>query len=530
MTIGKRGLSPTTVRQMKPGVGVPRLSFLAPLFVAGVAVAACGGSQESIQSAVEPANIVENAPQTSNVSSGAELITTEAPEAVVENVSYSAEVLPVLERSCASCHEAGQAGSDGLVLSLASDAAENAEVIKLVTTAAVMPPWPASHLSPTFQDDQSLTDEEVEAIANWYEQGGELDVSPDTPIESTQGLSNLVDPEVVMTSAGGAYKGSAEIEDEYRCLMFEPGNTDQEWILGSQFIPDQTEIVHHGIISLASEELRDQAAWLDSTKPGPGWTCYGGTGLHTNDGGYTFNMSGWAPGAQPRRQPEGYAIPLNPGDFFIVQIHYHFLQDPPADLSQFTLDLASDEEIAAQDGGYKSLSGSLYLGPAEIPCYEGDQHPLCDRDAAVERAKGLYGEFMGSLPDYFLWNCDSEVSDYAHMTNGDASSTCDLPVTNPGRIVSVTGHMHELGKSIRLTLNPDTPEEMILLDIPDWDFEWQLGYSPIEEIIIDVGDTIRIDCAWNRERAPYQPVGYILWADGTGDEMCFSNITTAPVS
>ena len=71
---------------------------------------------------------------------------------------------------------------------------------------------------------------------------------------------------------------------------------------------------------------------------------------------------------------------------------------------------------------------------------------------------------------------------------------------------------------------------MILLDIPDWDFEWQLGYSPIEEIMIDAGDTIRIDCSWNRERAPYEPVGYIVWADGTGDEMCFSTITTAPLS
>ncbi len=523
--------------------GLTRLSFLGPLLAVGVAVAACGGTPEPVQNAISPAISVEGETQTSDVSSGASesvdttgtaSATTLAPEpdldAILENVSYSTEILPILERSCASCHEAGQAGSESLVLSFASDAVENAEDIQLVTTATVMPPWPASHLSTTFLGDQSLEAEEIEAIANWYEQGAELDVVSDTPIVSTQGLSNLIDPEIVMTSAGGAYKGSAEIEDEYRCLIFEPGNTNQEWILGSQFIPDQTEIVHHGIISLASKELRDQAAWLDSTKPGPGWTCYGGTGLQTNEGGYTFNMSGWAPGGQPQRQPEGYAIPLNPGDFFVVQIHYHFLEDPPADLSQFTLDLASDEEIANQGGSYKSLSGSLYLGPAEIPCYVGDTHPLCERDAAVARAKSLYGEFIGGLPDYFLWNCGSDVADYANMTNGDASSTCDLPVTNPGRIVSVTGHMHELGQSIRLTINPDTPEERILLDIPDWDFEWQLGYSPVEDIIIDAGDTIRIDCSWNRERAPYQPVGYILWADGTGDEMCFSNITTAPIS
>ena len=126
------------------------------MFAVGVAVAACGGAQESIQNAAAPAAAADQAPQSSGVTAGtvgSELATIEVqesePEAIPESVSYSTEILPILERSCASCHEPGQAGSDGLALSFASDAAENAEVIKLVTTAAVMPPWPASHLSPT---------------------------------------------------------------------------------------------------------------------------------------------------------------------------------------------------------------------------------------------------------------------------------------------------------------------------------------------------------------------------------------------
>ena len=55
--------------------------------------------------------------------------------------------------------------------------------------------------------------------------------------------------------------------------------------------------------------------------------------------------------------------------------------------------------------------------------------------------------------------------------------------------------MHELGLSIRLTLNPDTENERILLDIPDWDFQWQFNYHPIESIILKDGDIIRVDCA-----------------------------------
>ena len=45
-----------------------------------------------------------------------------------------------------------------------------------------------------------------------------------------------------------------------------------------------------------------------------------------------------------------------------------------------------------------------------------------------------------------------------------------------------------------MTLNPDTPEELVLLDIPVWDFDWQLIYEPTDSIIIDYGDTIRIEC------------------------------------
>jgi len=58
----------------------------------------------------------------------------------------------------------------------------------------------------------------------------------------------------------------------------------------------------------------------------------------------------------------------------------------------------------------------------------------------------------------------------------------------------VFGHEHELGASFKMTLNPDTPEELVLLDIPVWDFDWQLIYEPTDSIIIDYGDTIRIEC------------------------------------
>ena len=90
------------------------------------------------------------------------------------------------------------------------------------------------------------------------------------------------------------------------------------------------------------------------------------------------------------------------------------------------------------------------------------------------------------------------------MTSGIASSSCDLPAT-PGQVVSVWGHQHEIGKSVQMILNPDTPDEVVMLDIPNWDFDWQLNYAPVDDVILERGDTIRIECVWDRAGSTRTP-------------------------
>ena len=40
------------------------------------------------------------------------------------------------------------------------------------------------------------------------------------------------------------------------------------------------------------------------------------------------------------------------------------------------------------------------------------------------------------------------------------SSSCDLPARDFGTLYSVLGHMHEFGAEYRMTLNPDTPDDV----------------------------------------------------------------------
>ena len=113
-------------------------------------------------------------------------------------------------------------------------------------------------------------------------------------------------------------------------------------------------------------------------------------------------------------------------------------------------------------------------------------------------------------------------------TDGVAHASCEYPVFNPGEIVGVFGHMHEFGAAYRMTLNPDTPDEVVIVDIPRWNFDWQLLYEPVEEIRIERGDTIRVECVWDRALMTDEEPRYVTWSDGTVDEMCFSPVTVIP--
>ena len=102
-----------------------------------------------------------------------------------------------------------------------------------------------------------------------------------------------------------------------------------------------------------------------------------------------------------------------------------------------------------------------------------------------------------------------------------ASTSCDYRVPESGLLVNALGHMHTLGKSFRLTLDPDTPQQKVILDIPTWNFDWQMNYSLAKAIHVEEGEKIRMECSWDRSLEPNRVPTYIVFAEGTEDEMCF---------
>ena len=502
-----------------------------------IVVAACS-SQPSEESSAAPTSA--STPATTDAAAAttstetpattAASTTSDAPSTTdeVRTVAFAADVAPILAAKCASCHTGAGPGAGHLPLDTAGDAQEVSFEIDAAARVGYMPPWPAGDGDVPFHDDRRLSAEQLEIISTWAAGGGEIDVDPATVIEPTATAVTPIERDVVME--GQPYQGSTDLRDDYRCQIYDPNLTVPAFLQGYGLEADRTEVVHHALLFYAEASTRAMAEQADAADPAIGWEC-GGLAGFAGDSGETRQIMSWGPGQDPTVLPSDTGIALQPGDFFVTQIHYHYEEqsnDLPPDRSALVIDLASDEVIEAAGGALDPIELTLYLGPAEIPCASDEVGPLCDRGAASAQLIETWGPMTGRIADFLMFQCDASVEDFAGMTDGIATSTCDQPAT-PGQIVSVWGHMHEIGATFRMTLNPGTADEVVLLDIPTWDFDWQLDYRPIETIVLDDDDVIRVECSWDRSLLPDDAEPrYIMWAEGTADEMCYSQIVTRP--
>lgn len=490
-----------------------------------VACSSGGGDElsEPVPSATSEATtgtLDDPASETSATTRADDLASTAAP------ISFSSDVQPILENNCASCHTAEGPGAAHLKMETAGDVdGFDAEYIDAVVEVGFMPPWPAADGDVPFQDDRRLDPADIATIAGWAAGGGAIDVDPDTPIEPQRTTRTVIDRDVVLQAE--PYKGDTDDPDDYRCQVYDPEVTETTWVQGYGIEADVTEVVHHALVFKADAQARSTADALDAANDDIGWECTGLAGI----AGVNQILS-WAPGQDPTQLPADTGIEMQPGDFFVMQIHYHYepvFADLPPDHSTLVVDIADQATIDAAGGSLDPIDLRIYLGPAEIPCSTEEVGPLCDRDAAAEDLRNRSGTLGSFAADALNAACGVTPEDFADMTDGIASSTCTLP-TQTGQIVSIWGHQHEIGKSVKMTLNPGTPDERVLLDIPNWNFDWQLDYRPVEDIVLERGDVVQIDCVWDRSRIDEDAEPrYVLWAEGTDDEMCYFQIVTRPV-
>ena len=452
--------------------------------------------------------------------------------------SFAREVQPIIESNCAVCHNSGQMAARHLRLDTAADIQAISDGVKTVTQARYMPPWPASDEGVPLLHDARLSDEDLATLAAWSDAGGQLDVPATTKLTMTKEKAGLL-PRKDVTLKIDPYLGSSTNRNDYRCFVLDPGLTEPQFFTGYSFEPDQLQQVHHAQVFHISKEQKANAAKIAATDGQPGWQCYAGPSLkgerpnerYRTDGvrdvgfaGQANLVAGWVPGQSPSIFPEQSGVLMEPGDALVLQIHYHFAVDPVPDESGLAL------QLSPVDGSTKRLRVVNPLAPVEIPCAPEDAGaPLCDRDASIANNVLMYGPSGASNERGLLALCGHRPADLTADFDGAVASTdCNLKIPEDGTIVAVQGHMHTLGSSLRLTLDADRPAEKILLDIPKWSFDWQMSYGLADPIRVKAGEPVRLECSFDRGADPRRDPKYIVFAEGTEDEMCFATYVLIP--
>lgn len=312
--------------------------------------------------------------------------------------------------------------------------------------------------------------------------------------------------------------------DDYHCTLVDPHVTRDSYIVSSRFIAGNAE-VHHAALFLvppssAASVERDNAG-------GRGWTCFGGPLPGTALVGLAADplLTFWSPGAATDRFPRGTGVPLRAGSLVIMQVHYNLLVgDKPV---RNTLVLGTVPESTP----LLPLHLNLMLAPPNIPCPTGVTGPLCDRTAELANVSKRFGPTAVEEIDGIEGVCGEDPS---HPPEGDTAS-CTTPIDSSGYIVRVYAHMHLLGVSFKMVLNPGTPQARTVLDVPDYDFHDQKSYNLSTPIAVTAGQRVQVTCTYEPTLAQTVPIlrevppHYVTWGDGSTDEMCIGIAWTSKV-
>ncbi|MGE0537834.1 MAG: redoxin domain-containing protein [Pirellulales bacterium] len=181
---------------------------------------------------------------------------------------------------------------------------------------------------------------------------------------------------------------------------------------------------------------------------------------------------GYAPGMPPRVFAPGTAMKIPAGSKLMFQMHYTPIGTPQEDLSYIGMKYADPKTVE------KKVIGSMT------------------------------GNFSFRIPP---------GADNFKVTSKKSFRRDTL-------ITSILPHMHLRGKSMRFEVEYPDGRREIVLDVPKYDFNWQLWYNFEEPLLIPKGARLHCTAHFdNSEDNPFNPdpTKTVTWGEQTWEEMMF---------
>lgn len=394
--------------------------------------------------------------------------------------TFAKDVAPILQAKCQDCHRAGSMAPMSLVTY--EETRPWAKAIKQRVVTRNMPPW---HLDKTvgiqhFQNDRSLTDEEIQTIARWVDAGAVLGDVKDMPPpkqwpknDGWQLTRQFGEPDLVIKSE--PYKMPAHGQDVWFKPLTAIPLTEPRWVRAVEIRPSSPagrKITHHVLARLQQDEA---AAGI--SKP-PATDAFGvGPGL----------LMEWAIGKNYDIYRPNTGKLLLPGAHIWWELHLHAVGEQIEDHSELAIYLYPK----GQEPKYRTYLMAYTAHPME------------------------HGEPLLDIPPN-----SSAMTEGFHV------------LKEPARLENFQPHMHLRGKVMSMeAILPDGSKQM-LSSVDRFNFNWMNNYIYADDAapVLPAGTVLHItaqhDNTAGNPNNP-DPNQWVGWGDRTVDEMAHAwvNVT-----
>lgn len=389
-------------------------------------------------------------------------ITGQTALAATPQVTYSSHIAAIVHDKCSACHHPGQAGPFPLLTY--DDVRQRAETIAAVVQEDYMPPWPPAGGHVPLAHDRRLTQTQKSQLLQWIQAGcpaGDLQSAPQPPHFPDGWV--LGEPDLVVTM-DGSYTVPADGPDIHRNFVARINLPENKWIKAIDLRPQARSVVHHVLYFVVDSEV---AREKDAADPQPGFR---GMGVPVR-----VRIGGYVPGVVPERLPEDLAYPLPAHTDLVLQTHFH-----PSGKSET-----------------EQLTVGIYFADA----------PPTRNLLAIQIPPG-FGRGAGiDIP--------------AGESNYVITDAFTLPAAVKGYLVS--GHAHYICSKMHLQARLPDGTEQTLLQIDDWDLNWQGQYAFQTPVHLPAGTVISTRIEYDNSTAnpqnPHSPPQRVRWGNESTDEM-----------
>jgi hypothetical protein len=382
--------------------------------------------------------------------------------------TFSRDVWPILEKRCVTCHQAGEIAP--MPLTSYKQVRPWAGAIREAVLSRAMPPWYAAPGSAhSFRNDRSLSKAEVETIAQWVDAGApEGDPVREYAPPARDSGWKLGKPDLVIQVPGFQVPKSGVVPYSF---LIVPQHFDRDtWVEAAEFRVDKRAVIHH----MNAFVRPPGSSYLAGFPERQIFVPTVAERARKRDGERVFErrqlLLGYEPGYAPMPWLEGGAKLIKAGSDIVFEIHYNPNGKEVTDYSEFGLYFAK-------------------TAPSR-------------RVLAIDTLRDL---------DFAIPPGERNFLSKASMT-----------LARPARLLSVQPHMHVRGKSMEIRAMYADGRTEILLNVPKYDFNWQITYVLSKTLDLPAGTRLEsiagFDNSMNNRFNP-DSGATVRWGDQTTSEM-----------